>query len=227
MIGDAELDYARPVTRLALRLLALTAVRPSELRYARWDEFEDLSGPEPLRRIPAARMKGTVERKEEITGDHLVPLAPQSVMVLHALWPLTGEGGNLLFPSTRNGRKPISENTIGYLLNHAGYHEHHVPHGFQAAFSTIMNEWVQHYGTRVDRAIIDLMLGHAPPNKVEAAYNRAPYMARKRELAIAWAGMLTATLPSPGTMLIGSARGHTWRRGQQAVRSIRHDGAGS
>ncbi|MFT4055844.1 MAG: hypothetical protein QM681_15180 [Novosphingobium sp.] len=31
MIDDAETDYARPLTRLALRLLALTAVRPSEL----------------------------------------------------------------------------------------------------------------------------------------------------------------------------------------------------
>ena len=31
-----------PITRLALRFLALTAVRPSELRGARWDEFEDL-----------------------------------------------------------------------------------------------------------------------------------------------------------------------------------------
>src|SRR3546814_9192993 len=42
MINDAEQDYARPVTRLALRLLALTAVRPSELRGARWSEFEVL-----------------------------------------------------------------------------------------------------------------------------------------------------------------------------------------
>ena len=32
MIIAAEEDYARPITRLALRLLALTAVRPSELR---------------------------------------------------------------------------------------------------------------------------------------------------------------------------------------------------
>jgi hypothetical protein len=46
------------------------------------------------------------------------------------------------------GLKPISENTIGYLLNRVGYHGHHVPHGFRAAFSTIMNEWGQHCGTR-------------------------------------------------------------------------------
>lgn len=44
MIRIAEEDDARPVTRLALRFLALTAVRPNELRGARWDEFEDLNG---------------------------------------------------------------------------------------------------------------------------------------------------------------------------------------
>jgi integrase len=98
MIDDAESDYARPVTRLALRLLALTAVRPNELRGARWEEFEDLNGPEPLWRIPRSAER-LLDRKEEIGGEHLVPLAPQSVMVLRALWPLSG-GGELAFPSS-------------------------------------------------------------------------------------------------------------------------------
>ena len=75
MIDDAEGDYARPITRLALRFLALTAVRPNELRGARWDEFEDLDGTLPLWRIPATRMKGNLDRKEELDGDHLVPLS--------------------------------------------------------------------------------------------------------------------------------------------------------
>lgn len=38
----AEEDNARPITRLGLRMLALTAVRPSELRGAEWAEFETL-----------------------------------------------------------------------------------------------------------------------------------------------------------------------------------------
>src|SRR3546814_10674340 len=91
MINDAEHDYARPVPRLALRLLALTAVRPSELRGTRWSEFEDLDGPKPMWRIPSARMKGDLDRKQEIDGDHLVPLSRESVAVLRALWPLRSE----------------------------------------------------------------------------------------------------------------------------------------
>lgn len=200
MILTAEEDPARPVTRLALRLLALTAVRPSELRGARWDELEDLNGKEPLWRIPAARMKGDLDRKDEAGGDHLVPLAPQAVLVLKALWPLSG-GTDLLFPSNRHMHRPMSENAIGYLLNRAGYHGHHVPHGFRAAFSTIMNEWAERHGKEHDRKIIDLMLAHVPKEKVEGAYNRAAYMARRRELADVWAGMLSEGLPQPNLLI--------------------------
>lgn len=196
MICKAEEDHARPVTRLALRFLALTAVRPGELRGARWDECEDLNGKEPLWRIPAQRMKGDYDRKHEEGGDHLVPLSRQSVAILRALWPLTG-ACPLLFPSNRHGHRPMSENAIGYLLNRAGYHGHHVPHGFRAAFSTIMNEWAEQNGKEHDRQVIDLMLAHVPPKKSEGAYNRAAYMPRRRKLAQLWADMLTETLPSP------------------------------
>lgn len=200
MIRTAETDYARPISRLALRLLALTAVRPNEIRGAMWAEFQNLDGSEPLWRIPAARMKGDLDRKEELGGDHMVPLAPQAIAVLRALWPLTGKM-DLLFPSTRHGHRPMSENTLGYLLNRAGYHGHHVPHGFRAAFSTIMNEWVERNGKDHDRQVIDLMLAHLPKGKVESAYNRAAYMPRRRELALVWAEMLSEGLPEPGVLV--------------------------
>jgi integrase len=211
MMVDAEEDHARPVTRLALRLLALTAVRPSEVRGAEWREFEDLDGSAPLWRIPAARMKGDLDRKEEIGGDHLVPLAPQTVAVLRALWPLTGDG-RLLFPSARHLHRPMSENAIGYLLNRAGYHGHHVAHGFRAAFSTIMNEWAEQHGKEHDRKVIDLMLAHVPSGKVENAYNRAAYMPRRREIACRWADILTQSLQSPEGLVARPARETADRR---------------
>lgn len=214
MMIAAEEDYARPLTRLALRFLALTAVRPSELRGACWDEFEGLNGEAPLWRIPAARMKGDLERKDELGGDHLVPLTPQAIAVLKALWPLTG-GGTLVFPSNRHANRPMSENAIGYLLNRAGYHGHHVPHGFRAAFSTIMNEWAERHGKDHDRAVIDLMLAHVPKEKVEGAYNRAAFMPRRREIAAIWAGLLTDGLPDPAILVERPAKAigpHSRRR---------------
>jgi len=200
---DAEGERCRAQTKLALRLLALTAVRPNELHGARWAEFEDLDGEAPLWRIPAHRMKGDADRKTEIDGDHLVPLAPQAVAVLNAMVPLTGEL-HLIFPTDRHLHKPMSENTLRALLIRAGYHQRHVPHGFRSAFSTIMNERVERQwktagneGVAPDRAIIDLMLAHVPTNKVEGAYNRAAYMARRRELACEWADILLADMWPP------------------------------
>lgn len=49
-------------------------------------------------------------------------------------------GGQLLFPNMRRHQVPMSENALGYLLNRAGYHQRHVPHGWRATFSTVMNE---------------------------------------------------------------------------------------
>jgi len=86
------------------------------------------------------------------------------------------------------------ENALVYLLNRAGYHGRHVPHGFRATFSTIMNERARTHGRPDDREVIDLMLAHIPTNKVEGAYNRAAYMDRRRELAKIWAKMVTTGL---------------------------------
>ena len=176
VLRKTEAEPAHPVTKLALRLLALTAIRPGELRGARWDEFQDLDSDAPSWLIPAERMKMKVE--------HVVPLSRQAVEAIEALRPLSGRGA-LVFPMSRNATKPISENAIGYLLNRAGYHSRHVPHGWRAAFSTIMNERF-----KADRAVIDLMLAHAPKDKVESAYNRAEHLDRRRDLAQIWADLL-------------------------------------
>jgi integrase len=200
MLREVDADYARPITRLALRFIALTAVRPSELRGAVWDEFEGLDGNSPLWRIPAARMKGDLDRKTELDGDHIVPLASESVAVLKIARKVTGTT-RLVFPNARSLHKPMSENALGYLLNRTGYHGRHVPHGFRASFSTIMNEWAADHGQVGDRAVIDLMLAHVPANKVEGAYNRAAYMPRRRELAQIWAGMLFSGLAEPDQLL--------------------------
>jgi integrase len=63
-----------PEVRLALQLLALTFVRPGELRMARWHEFDF---DRAIWSIPAERMK--------MRRTHRVPLAPQTVEKLEEL----------------------------------------------------------------------------------------------------------------------------------------------
>lgn len=189
--------------KLASRLLALTAVRPGVLRLAERQEFSDLDGPEPLWWIPAAKMKLSRERKEDPVYDFLVPLSAQAAQTVKAAIAAS-EHPRLVFPGER-GAAPISDSTLSQLYLDAGYRGRHVPHGWRASFSTIMNERAGHGGRDGDRAIIDLMLAHMPGG-VEAAYNRAAYLPRRRELAQEWADLLMQDVPAPGTLPTGPRR---------------------
>lgn len=200
MLMKAEKETAHPVTKLALRILALTAVRPGTLITTPWAEWRDLDERDPLWQIPAERMKLRLMHKDDEARDHLVPLVKQTVEAIGALLTATGRGP-LAFPNTRHSHKPMSENAIGYLLNRAGYHHKHVPHGWRATFSTVMNERFPS-----DKHIIDLMLAHTPKDKIEGAYNRALHLERRRQLAQEWADLILEGAMDASELLIGPRR---------------------
>jgi integrase len=161
-------QYAgQPVTKSALQFLALTFVRPGELRLATWGEF-DVEGDEPQWIIPAARTK--------MRRDHIVPLAPQALMVLDGLSPLTDRGvDSLVFPSLKPGR-PLSDNTLNMALRCIGFDgDSHVSHGFRSTASTLLHE----RGFQSD--VIEAQLAHARPG-VGGVYNRSHLLAQRRKL---------------------------------------------
>ena len=205
LLATAEAAPASPVTKIASRLLALTVVRPGVLRHAEWTEFEGLDGEESLWRIPAAKMKLTAARKADFREEFVVPLAPAAVEAIKAIRSLTGRS-RYLFPSHRSFHAVMSENAIGYLYNRAGFGGRHVPHGWRATFSTLMNELAEREGRAGDRAVIDLMLAHVPSNKVESAYNRAAFVARRREIAVIWANLLLQGSGEAARLLEGPRR---------------------
>ena len=57
-------------------------------------------------------------------------------------------------------------------------------HGFRATASTILNE----LGYRVD--VIERQLAHKERNQVRASYNRAEYLAERREMMQDWANLI-------------------------------------
>ncbi|HEX7877420.1 MAG TPA: integrase arm-type DNA-binding domain-containing protein [Sphingobium sp.] len=200
VLRDVEAqEDAYVVTKLASRLLALTVVRPGVLRVAASKEFEDLDGKNPVWRIPAAKMKLTRERKQDASYEFVVPLSSQAVETVKAAMKLAG-AKPLLFPSVRYVDRPITDSTLSKLYRAAGYAGRHVPHGWRATFSTVMNELAGRENRVGDREIIDLMLAHIQDG-VEAAYNRAAYMPRRRELAQEWADMLMKGMPPAGALL--------------------------
>jgi integrase len=186
IIVDCDAADGTAKIKLAMRLLALTSVRPGELVGAAWDEFEGLDDEAPLWRIPKERMKGELGAQFE----HWVPLSAQAVATIKTV----PRKGALLFPNRRSPLVPMTGDALSALLARAGYRGRHVPHGWRSTFSTLMNHVVERQGRIEDRAIIDLMLAHTPRSGVEHLYNRYAYMDRRREIAQAWADML---LPMP------------------------------
>jgi integrase len=200
----AEKEPGHPLTKLASRLLALTAVRSGSLRHAEPHEFE-LDTEAPIWRIPAAKMKLNKAEKQSEAFDFIVPLAPQAVEVVKLAMELT-KGGKYVFPNARFANKPMSENAVSVMYRRLPrFASRHVPHGWRSTFSTIMNDRAQELERAGDRAIIDLMLAHKPTG-TEAAYNRASFMKRRRQLAEEWAELLVGKLPPPASLLEGPRR---------------------
>ena len=182
---------ARPVTCAASRFLALTAVRLNAVRGMCWDEVEDLEGSEPIWRIPAARMKLARAKKALDRFDHIVPLSPAATIILKNAYMHSRNANlhGLVFPG-RTLDAPIGEGTLRELYIRAGYEGRHVPHGWRASFSSILNEKLgENWRTDIDRA-----LAHAGMGKVEAAYNRSEQLGRRRELMCRWGAMLDGTI---------------------------------
>ncbi|SEI67702.1 protein of unknown function [Sphingobium sp. AP50] len=200
MLWTVEQSRARPVTKLASRMIALTAVRPGVVQSLPWIELDNLDRENPVWIIPATRMKLSQERKQEEAYDHYVPLATQTMELLASLRILTGRGP-LAFPQSRSTRKPMSDATISKMYRDCGFTGQHVPHGWRSSFSTIMNELASHRDRPEDRAIIDLMLAHRPRG-TESIYNRAVYMPRRRAIAQEWADMLLEGFPPVSSLLI-------------------------
>ena len=183
-----------PRTRLALRLVTLTFVRTTELRAAKWDEFEDSAGhpyswdsdaPPAQWRIPAARMK----RRR----DHIVPLSRQAVAALRELRPLAGNSDHL-FPSPSKGGI-MSQNTLLFALYRMGYHGRATTHGFRGVASTMLNEsgWESDW--------VELQLAHVEANKVRGAYNAAQWMNDRRRMMQWWADQLDAVAHEQGNVV--------------------------
>lgn len=158
-------------TRIALKLLALTFVRPGELRNAEWAEF-DLDA--AVWSIPAGRKK--------MRRPHRVPLAPQAVNLLRKLHIQTGHR-RLLFPGLRSVERPMSENTLNGALRRLGFKQDEMTaHGFRAAASSMLNENRLWSSDAIER-----QLAHVDPDEVRRAYARADFWSERIDMMKWWA----------------------------------------
>lgn len=185
-----DLDAARCdiTTRLAVRLLLLTGVRPGELRMAPWAEF-DLKG--QTWTIPAARMKAR--------RPHIVPLPRQAVVLLRQLHEITGTYA-LAFPGRNNRERPMSENTVNKVLAVMGYEGRQTGHGFRHLLSTSLNS------RGYNRDWIERQLAHGDQDAIRDTYNHANYLEQRREMMQAWANEVDALCAGADVVPLRRAR---------------------
>jgi integrase len=162
-----------PTVRAALQLVALTMTRPGDVRGMLRPEIDF---DKAVWRIPAERMK--------MRRPHDVPLSKQAIKVLKEVWPLS-DYGELVLPSIRSVRKPLSDAAMNSALRRMGYAQNEITaHGLRSSASTILNE------RGVNPDVIEAALGHQDENAIRRAYNRATYWPERVKLMQVWANML-------------------------------------
>jgi integrase len=174
LLQDVEDYNGYPYTKLALQLLAHTFVRPYNIRFAKFSEF-DLK----LRvwTIPSEKMKNKKV--------HIVPLTEQVISIIKAAEAI--KKSEYLFPSILTASRPISENTLCQALKRMGYTDI-VSHSFRGIASTFLNENIKLHDISSD--IIERQLSHVEKNSVKGAYNHAEYIEQRKELMRWWSNYL-------------------------------------
>ncbi|MEX6663653.1 tyrosine-type recombinase/integrase [Pseudomonas sp. W2-17] len=181
----------RALTRLTVMLSLHVFVRSSELRFARWNEF-DLK--RSIWEIPDTRpaLDGVPfsTRGTKMAGDiHLVPLSPQAVTLLEQIHKITGQF-DLVFAGDAKPWKPMSENTVNAALRTMGYDTRAdiCGHGFRAMACSALIESGLWSETAIER-----QMSHKERNNVRAAYiHKAEFLEERRMIMTWWSRFLEA-----------------------------------
>lgn len=157
-------------TRLALKILLLTFVRPIELVTAEWEEV-NLS--DRLWTIPGAKMK--------MGMDHIVPLSNQVISIMEGL---REENGNFrhLFINRINPNQHLCRDTLSKAIRNMGFQGRHTPHGFRALARTTIREKLNY-----DSEIIERQLSHSPNTNLGRAYDRTQFLEQRVAMMQDWA----------------------------------------
>ena len=171
----AALDkYQGPeAVKIGMHLLLHCWTRKNELAGARWSEIDFNAA---TWTVPAERMK--------MKREHVIPLTPQVVAMFRRLKELA-EDSPFVFPSRQRNKpdQPMGGETFNYTMKVIGYKGRFGPHGVRATAASILADagW--------DADIIEIQLAHARQG-TKAAYLRNTYLPQRRDMLMAWSGIL-------------------------------------
>jgi integrase len=159
--------------KTALNIAPHVFLRPNELVGLLWSEVDF---DEKLIRISPDRMK--------MNRMHLVPMSKQVLSFFKELSKYS-RGGDYVFPTPRNIKKPITPDSLRNALRKLGIEkDEFTTHSFRSMASTRLNE----LGFKSD--FIEMQLAHAEGNKIRGAYNHAEYLPERKKMMQEWSSYL-------------------------------------
>jgi len=191
-------DMAEP-TRLALKMLLVTAQRRGEVTQAKWSHF-DLEN--KLWTIPVELLKSSHSRRSK-PEPHVVPLSALALEVLGQLKAITGKGAYLLPArmdeskdrsySDRVLSRAVRENDKKFDI------PHFTPHDLRRTAASFMTK------LGIPRLHVEKVLNHSTGDIAEV-YDRHDYLPEKRAALEKWATHLTAIIEGRDEKVVPMAR---------------------
>jgi integrase len=171
----AALDsYDSPVTRAALTVAMLTALRPGVVAGARWSEI-CLEAAEW--HVPPERMK--------TRNAHVVPLPRQALDALREMVKFTA-GTEFVFPPlARQASKHLHRDALSKALRNMGLQGTHATHGFRGMLRTVARERLS-----IPADVLEAQLAHAKRGDVQKAYDRTQFLDERKIAMQSWADYL-------------------------------------
>ncbi|MAY00382.1 MAG: integrase [Oceanospirillaceae bacterium] len=179
LLVDIDSYKGSHILRTALALAPLLFQRPGELCGMEWSELDLEQG---LWTIPREKKK----ERNQVEGDHIVPLSEQALALLIDLQPITGRS-QMVFPNQRDHSRAIRTESLNKALRTLGYdtRTQQCAHGFRASARTMLDEqlnlrieWIEH------------QLAHKVRDTLGNAYNRTKHLPERVQMMQRWADYL-------------------------------------
>ncbi|MHA3097241.1 tyrosine-type recombinase/integrase [Acinetobacter brisouii] len=185
-------DTGYPLTKLCTTFALHTFVRSSELRFARWAEFDLENG---VWNLPATREhiagQKYSNRGAKMKTEHLIPLSPQAITLLKEIHKYSGMTKNV-FPKNGDPNGFISESTINKTLRRLGYDTDKdvCGHGFRGMACSALVQ-----STLFQKEAVEKQMSHQERDQVRLAYTHtAEYLEERKAMLNWWSDYLEANL---------------------------------
>lgn len=187
-------DNGYPLTRLCTAFTLHVFARSSEIRFARWSEFDFKNS---IWTIPPVRelIEGQrfSDRGAKMKTEHLIPLSPQVISILKEIHVYSGMTKNV-FPKNGDPQGFICDKVVNDTLRRIGYNTEKdvCGHGFRGMACSALVQ-----STLFQKEAVEKQMSHQERDQVRLAYtHQAEYMEERKAMLNWWSDYLEANQES-------------------------------